>query len=380
MHREGVTERASEREKEACVQGIGMSVARGGGALSLPKFRHNVAKRIGRFLLVDGGVNTGISNKKATKRGKRIRSKADEEGKDLVRWMCEELKERQVAGTEKRELWSMYRRLTRGEPLAYILGDCLRLRMARGLLHADGKGLQGNLPFGPLARLEVRPPILIPRPETEEWTERLASMLIASPAPRSEAIKILDLCTGSGCIALSLFSHLTKHRQAEVLGLDKSSIAVELARRNAHSLFPPQQSQSASNVAFEQADMFDLDPVSVGGPFDVVVCNPPYIPLDQWEKLEDGVRLWEDKAALVGPGETGLGFYKRLAALVKSGGLLRAPSSEAKGNRRPAIVVEVGHDQAEKVRDIFKGTGVGLDIEIWKDAFKVQRALFMYHQ
>ncbi|PWN90556.1 S-adenosyl-L-methionine-dependent methyltransferase [Acaromyces ingoldii] len=336
-----------------------MSVARGGGALSLPKFRHNVAKRIGRFLLVDGGVNTGISNKKATKRSKRIRSKADEEGKDLVRWMCEELKARQVAGTEKRELWSMYRRLTRGEPLAYILG---------------------NVPFGPLARLEVRPPILIPRPETEEWTERLASMLIASPAPRSEAIKILDLCTGSGCIALSLFSHLTKHRQAEVLGLDKSRIAVELARRNAHSLFPPQQSQSASKVAFEQADMFDFDPVSVGGPFDVVVCNPPYIPLDQWEKLEDGVRLWENKAALVGPGETGLGFYKRLAALVKSGGLLRAPSSEAKGKRRPAIVVEVGHDQAEKVRDIFKGTGVGLDIEIWKDAFKVQRALFMYHQ
>lgn len=303
-----------------------------------------------------------------------------------------------------------------------------------------GGSQSGNVPFGPLLRHEVRAPILIPRPETEEWTDRLASMLIAADTSTAatvtgsrdspilnkvagkEPLKILDLCTGSGCIALSLFVQLQRRqsRPFEIVGLDNSRIAVELAQLNAEkivfssslsdtktsvnsvsssvsladsrgrsvtstpSLAPssPALALASGKVNFEQADFFQFDPLTVGGPFDIVVCNPPYIPLYEWKELDDSVRMWEDKAALLGPGVAGLGFYEKLATLVKGGALLRAtPSSIHRGGpKTPAMVVEVGHDQAKSVKRIFEEEEVDLDIEIWTDAFRVDRALFMYRR
>jgi release factor glutamine methyltransferase len=205
------------------------------------------------------------------------------------------------------------RRLAR-EPVAYILGH-------RAFRTID---------------LEVTPDVLIPRPDTETLVEvaleELRALPLAGPDPEDEPLAV-DIGTGSGCIALALAA---EDPFVRVVATDVDPAALAVARGNAARL------GLARRVEFVLSDLF----ADVGErPFDLVVSNPPYIPADEYVRLEPNVRDYEPRLALYG-GVDGLDFYRRLipgaALLLRPGGLL---------------AVEVGAGQADAVAGIVRAAG-----------------------
>ena len=141
--------------------------------------------------------------------------------------------------------------------------------------------LIGHVPFGEIT-VEVQAPILIPRPETEEWVYALIEKL----QPEKEKITtILDLGTGSGCIALAL-AHAFP--QAQVVASDINPKALELAEQNARK-------NNIKNITFIESDLFKNIPQKS---FDLIVSNPPYIAPRYKKTLSDSVINWEDHGAL----------------------------------------------------------------------------------
>jgi release factor glutamine methyltransferase len=220
------------------------------------------------------------------------------------------------------------RRINNHEPLGYLLG---------------------RVPFCGL-ELEICPPILIPRIESEEWCQHLITQLKKQNLTK---LNILDLCTGSGCIALALASSFP---QATIVGIDISFQAIELARKNAAVL-------QLNNVTFAQMDLlaglkFDIK-------FDLIVSNPPYVTNTEWQNLAPDVKDWEDKAALVA-GSNGLEFYEQIAA--QGSNILEKPGL-------CWCIVEISHQQAEAVKTIFAQKNFVAQ-ELFKDSFGNDRAMF----
>ncbi|KAK9473393.1 putative mitochondrial N5-glutamine methyltransferase [Dipodascopsis tothii] len=186
-----------------------------------------------------------------------------------------------------------------------LRGPALHRRVLRdATLRGQGVPLQyllGNQPFGDLDVL-CRPGVLIPRWETEEWTLRLAQATREN-VPDPGALRVLDLCTGTGCVGLLLAHELG----AAVRGVDVSPKAVGLARRNA--------AHNGLDVAFARADIFDDSP-ALHGPADLVVANPPYISRAGLRQAEPSVRRFEPMLALHG----GVEFFSRIFALADAAG------------------------------------------------------------
>lgn len=134
----------------------------------------------------------------------------------------------------------------------------------------------------------VTPAVLIPRPETEMLIEQA---LLLRPAPG----RVLDLCTGSGCIAVTLALELG----ADVTATDVSAAAVEVARDNARAL--------GARVSILEADLAD----GVEGPFDLITANPPYVETGEIARLMREVRDYEPRVALDG-GDDGLEVWRRI--------------------------------------------------------------------
>lgn len=266
----------------------------------------------------------------------------------------------------------------------------------------------GNQPFGPIA-IKTRAPTLIPRPETEDWTIRLASLLEdrfpAKVGRKRRVLRMLDLCTGTGCIPI-LLSHLRRQMGGVTIayGVDISTHAVSLARENAtdHSLTPSSgleclerretvdpigtnavNDRHRSTLDVIHADILQEDFVQLvlsrtEPPFDVITSNPPYIPLDEYERLPNSVKEWEDRRALLGdpptrrsedtsPKGLGLAFYHRIAEIVSIDGVLGVNG---------VVALEVGHTQAEAVREILEeGGGASIMTEVWKDPWGVPRVV-----
>lgn len=177
--------------------------------------------------------------------------------------------------------------------------------------------------------------VLIPRQDTETLAE-----LVLRENPE-ENIRLLDLCTGSGCLAVSL---AVLGGYEEVDAGDISPDALEVAEENGRRL--------GGNVHFVESDLFSaLDP---GKAYDVIVSNPPYIPTEVIEGLEPEVRDYEPRMALDGSGD-GLAFYRRLAA--------ESPSHLKPGGR---LYLEIGWDQGESVEDLLRENGFE-DIEVVRD-------------
>lgn len=194
-----------------------------------------------------------------------------------------------------------------------------------------------SVPFGPLT-LTVRPPILIPRPETEEWSIWLASEL---KRLKNKKIKILDLCTGSGCIALLLGSYLP---EAIIIATDISPEALALARENAVK-------NKINNVSFVQSDLFEsLDPSRTK--FDLIVANPPYISSTEWKQLDPMVQRWEDKNALISD-HHGLSHVEKI---LKRAPEFIAPNDEIKKMAIPQLMIEIGHRQGPAVKELLQKT------------------------
>ena len=230
----------------------------------------------------------------------------------------------------------------------------------------------GSTDFGPLT-LRTRPPIFIPRSETAFVIERLASTISSLPISAftgERQIKILDIACGSGSLAL-LLAHLLPH--AQVTGIDLNPDAVALAKENA-----------ALNNLQERVSFLEQDIWSLPGnleAFDLVVSNPPYIPLEECQELPISVKDHEDPRALIGDpqdvspcntssaeGGQGLSFYRQIARclphlLLQLNGKSRAESS--------IVAVEIGANQGPSVQDILLKQAGGLvdTTEIWKDQF-----------
>ncbi|WFD43103.1 hypothetical protein MPSI1_001756 [Malassezia psittaci] len=221
----------------------------------------------------------------------------------------------------------MTKRVANGEPLAYVIG---------------------HQPFGSIS-LEVRAPVLIPRPETEEWVMRLAEQVNAALSIDGPPFRILDLCTGSGCIALLLADQLKNTRRScRITALDCDPTAIELSNANVRRTSLP--------VDIVQADMFSDSDMAKYHNYDLVTCNPPYISSRDYSLLPRSVLAYESRNALVGQTTNdGLDYYRRLAELV-NGHLLR------QSNIRPRLVMEVGTGQSLEVLSLFKIPG-----KVWYD-------------
>ncbi|RKP12118.1 S-adenosyl-L-methionine-dependent methyltransferase [Piptocephalis cylindrospora] len=247
-----------------------------------------------------------------------------------------------VRPTLERALWE---RARLRKPLQYILG---------------------TQPFGDLELL-TRPPTLIPRWETEEWVLRLAG-LISSTSPSGPPLRILDLCTGTGCIALGLAAHCPSG-QVQVWGVDVAESAILLARENAKKMHPLLRGNS---VHFQLGDL--NDPSSLPqGPFDLIVSNPPYVTQEDWAGLEPEVRVWEDSRALVAD-HAGLQCHQAIASLAASH-LLHIPHP---GPRTlPRLLMECGEGQGKVIQDILNSVKFSRT-DIWLDLAGSDRVVVAY--
>jgi len=194
--------------------------------------------------------------------------------------------------------------------------------------HMPVQYLIGSVPFAE-ALIRVRPPTLIPRPETEEWVVRLTDQL------RSLAgtpLTILDLCTGSGCIAIALAKILPPG--SRVVAVDLSSEALALAHENAKA--------NAVDIVCIKSDLFAC---LKGESFDLIVSNPPYVTDQEWQDLAQRITAWEDRGALVAP-RCGLAILERIIAEAQC--FLRE-NKELQRHGISRLTLEIGEEQAQEV-------------------------------
>jgi release factor glutamine methyltransferase len=219
-------------------------------------------------------------------------------------------------------------RRVRREPMAYILGE----REFWGL------------PF------KVTPAVLVPRPDSETVIEAVLSLL----PDRDRAWRILDLGVGSGCLLLTL---LREYRQARGVGLDASHEAMAMAQENARALGVADRTTLLAGD-WRRPGWID----ALGGPFDLLVSNPPYIESALVERLMPEVAKFEPRLALDG-GMDGLDAYRAIAAagpkLVTSGGFL---------------VVEGGEGQVPEISALFAAAGL-VPRPPWKDLGGIERVV-----
>ncbi|CAI0647532.1 unnamed protein product [Colletotrichum noveboracense] len=195
-----------------------------------------------------------------------------------------------------------------------------RRRVAR-LCAKRGRGVPlqyvlGSQPFGRLD-IRCRLGVLVPRAETEAYVMHLGAMIRGGELPLNQSadVRVVDFCTGTGCIALGLYDALSKKESmVDVIGIDVSEVAVNLSRENLKRnvdrgvLVPPADRKS---IAFRREDVFDDAAMRTIPPCDVLVSNPPYISSSVWTygrgQMGYSVRKYEPKLALV-PG-AGLPVY-----------------------------------------------------------------------
>ncbi|KAF7728043.1 hypothetical protein EC973_006679 [Apophysomyces ossiformis] len=211
------------------------------------------------------------------------------------------------------------------------------------------KPLQYILGTQPFCELDIvtRPPVLIPRWETEDWTYRLIDRLRGHRLPHP--LRVLDICTGTGCIALGLSAHLPKNT-TEITGIDVSTDAIELANHNriVHA------DRLRNPVSFQQMDAFKFCLRSKKQPH-LIVSNPPYITAEEYAHLDKDVKDWEDKRALVAD-EEGTSVHKRVIKI----------ASQIPETGLPRLVMEMGINQAELLTEEMSNAGFK-NIEVWKD-------------
>lgn len=190
--------------------------------------------------------------------------------------------------------------------------------------------LIGTVPFCG-AEILVEAPVLIPRPETEEWCGNLIEQL---KQLQDQRITILDLCCGSGCIAVALAKALPA---AILYAVDISADAIALTENNvAHN--------SVKNVIVMQSDLFAGISPSVR--FDMIVTNPPYIADKEWPTLDKSVRDWEDKKALCAR-DDGMDIIKRI--IDQASLYLIQNKGEFDKKNIPQLVIEIGYSQGPAV-------------------------------
>mgnify|MGYP003055289134 CR=1 FL=1 len=248
-----------------------------------------------------------------------------EYGMTLTDIICGKVNE--LSSDEERNLEEIIARLQNGEPVQYVLGK------------ADFAG----------RTFHVEPGVLIPRPETAElcqWIEEEVSSLEAD-----ERKQILDICTGSGCIAITLGLNLPN---SEVTGWDISEDALRIAQGNVEML-------KAGNVRIEYQDALMLPKAAETA--DIIVSNPPYICEKEKADMEKNVLEHEPSIALFVPDEDPLKFYRAIAEYASS-----ALKSEG------ALYFEINPIYEKETREMLEELGFK-DIETKEDAFGKKRMM-----
>ncbi len=193
--------------------------------------------------------------------------------------------------------------------------------------HIPLQQLTGEQDFMGLT-FSVNEHVLIPRQDTEILVEEVLKEL-------HDRMRILDMCTGSGCILLSLLHY---SNDCEGLGVDLSAEALEVAGRNVLKVLTPEKAEHAH---FLQSDLFE----KVEGKFEIIVSNPPYIASAKVDKLMPEVRDHEPRMALDGT-EDGLHFYRRI---IKEAGKHLVNSG--------MLFFEIGYDQGQAVSELMRAGG-----------------------
>ena len=248
-----------------------------------------------------------------------------EYGMTLTDIICGKVNE--LSSDEERNLEEIITRLQNGEPVQYVLGE------------ADFAG----------RTFHVEPGVLIPRPETAElcqWIEEEVSSLKAD-----ERKQILDICTGSGCIAITLGLNIPN---SEVTGWDISEDALRIAQGNVEML-------KAGNVRIEYQDALMLPKAAEAA--DIIVSNPPYICEKEKADMEKNVLEHEPSIALFVPDEEPLKFYRAIAEYASS-----ALKSEG------TLYFEINPIYEKETREMLEGLGFR-DIETKEDAFGKKRMM-----
>ncbi|HKA43239.1 MAG TPA: peptide chain release factor N(5)-glutamine methyltransferase [Burkholderiales bacterium] len=227
--------------------------------------------------------------------------------------------EHELTEDQRRRYLALVQRRRKGEPIAYLTGE-------REFY---------SLPF------RVTPEVLIPRPETELLVD-----LAMERAPRGRTCRVLDLATGSGCVAITIAFHCT---QAQVTAADVSAAALALTRENA----------VRNGVALELLESDWFDKLS-GRRFDVIVANPPYVAANDRHLAEGDVRF-EPRHALVA-GRTG---YECIETIVA-----RSPRHLGAGGW---LMFEHGFDQAQRSRELLVRAGFR-DVFSTRDLAGLERA------
>lgn len=211
--------------------------------------------------------------------------------------------------------------------------------------HIPLQQLTGEQDFMGLT-FSVNEHVLIPRQDTEILVEEVLKEL-------HDGMRVLDMCTGSGCILLSLMHY---SNDCEGLGVDLSAEALEVAERNVLKVLTPEK---AEHVQFLQSDLFE----KLKDKFEIIVSNPPYIASAEVEKLMPEVRDHEPRMALDGT-EDGLYFYRRIIEeagkhLVSSG----------------MLFFEIGYDQGQAVSELMRTEGYR-EVQVVQDYAGLDRVVF----
>lgn len=222
--------------------------------------------------------------------------------------------EDRLSESEILKIHACLKELKKGRPVQYVIGE------------VDFRGL----------RLEVNESVLIPRPETEELVQWVLD------STQHKFPHVVDLCTGSGCIALSIKKELPESR---VTGTDLSSEALQVAYQNSV--------KNALDVQFTQGDILEGKPEISG--VDIIISNPPYVADDESNTLHDRVLEHEPHMALFSPGDH-LKFYRVISTYAYSqlnpGGQLFFELSEKYAANTAEIVEQSGLEEVELRDDI----------------------------
>lgn len=238
--------------------------------------------------------------------------------------------EEQIGEQQFHAYLALVERRAAGEPLQYLTG------------HQEFYGLD----------FLVTPDVLIPRPETEFLIERVINLVECA---KYESPTIVDIGTGSGCIAVTLALHIP---QARLIATDASPSALDVARTNA------ERHGVSNRIEFLEGDLLaPLGGRALDGAIDVLASNPPYVDEEHPELIQREVSKWEPHQALFG-GVDGMEFYRRLLAeglnYLRSGGYL---------------VVEIGYGQLDSISEAVAASSSWKLVDVTRDLQGIPRTL-----
>jgi release factor glutamine methyltransferase len=217
------------------------------------------------------------------------------------------------------------------DELSDVIQNNLEKAIKRRLAHEPLQYILGETEFFGLP-FKVNPDVLIPRPETELLVERIIS-------ENSSAKSILEIGTGSGCLAIALKKHLPK---SKLTASDISEKALQIARKNA--------TLNKTDITYIHSDLWE----NISERFDLIVSNPPYIPPNEFRELPAEIKNFEPENALLAQ-EDGIYFYRKI--LEKAKNFL---------TENGKIYFEIGYDQADRIRRIALKCGFS-QLEVFQD-------------